>query len=326
MKPSVFGKKVQGASHIRSDVECQDWYDDLPCDDGTIIMAVADGHGSKKSPYSKTGAHIAVNVFCDIMNKYVTEYADDSGNLLTYLNREGDTKIAQAIETEWKKRVYKNHRKNKRDVTLDENGVVIREQVYPMYGTTLLGLVLTKDFVFAFQIGDGDIVFISEDGLEPVIKGDKILGVETHSLSKKYAWKNAITIVRRMDFQEKLPSMFLMSTDGFANSFKNNDEFSKTCIEYFNMVNQHGTKAVDENLERWLSETSAMGSGDDITVVMAYYGTDGDEDHSNESDSEDACLEEDLTNEITETPISIEDASTDPVADNKMKSEVTPSE
>ena len=243
-------------------------------------MAVADGHGSKKCPFSKTGSSIAVNVFCKIMSEYVVNFASAPGTLLTYLNREGDTKVAQAIDAEWKRRVYKNHRDNKREVPLDENGEKILQQVYSQYGTTLLGLMLTEEFIFAFQIGDGDIIFTSEDGFEPVIQGDKILGVETHSLGKMEAWKKAITAVRRIDFHDKLPSMFLMSSDGFANSYKNEDEFIKTCIEYFDMIKQYGAKAVDENLKNWLTETSAMGCGDDITLLIAYY------DNSDEAYSE----------------------------------------
>ncbi|MDO4472964.1 MAG: PP2C family serine/threonine-protein phosphatase [Bacillota bacterium] len=290
MKRSVFGTSVQGASHIRSGVECQDSYKKLICDDGTIVLAVADGHGSKNCPFSKTGSSIAVNVFCKIMSEYVANFAGAPGTLLTYLNREGDTKVAQAIDAEWKRRVYKNHRDNKRDVPLDENGEKILQQVYSQYGTTLLGLMLTETFIFAFQIGDGDIVFTSADGFEPVITGDKILGVETHSLSKIDAWKKAITAVRRIDFHEKLPSMFLMSSDGFANSYKNEEEFAKTCLEYFDMVNQYGMKAVGENLKNWLSETSAMGCGDDITVLMAYYNAGEGEDCTEEISSEETEL------------------------------------
>lgn len=300
MKRSVFGTSVQGASHIRSETECQDSYKKLICADGTIIMAVADGHGSKSCPFSKTGSSIAVNVFCKIMAAYVDSFATDQDTLLTYLNREGDTKVAQEVDTEWKKRVRKNHRDNQREVQLDENGEQNLQQIYSQYGTTLLGLMLTEKFVFAFQIGDGDIVFTSADGVEPVIKGDKILGVETHSLSKANAWKKAITAVRRVDFREKLPSMFLMSTDGFANSYKNEEEFAKTCMEYFEMVNQYGAKTVEENLKKWLSETSTMGSGDDITVLMAHYSVDEVNDSTEEITSEKTDIVEDAAEEYTE--------------------------
>ena len=270
MKPIVFGTSVQGASHIRSGVECQDSCKKQILDDGTVILAVADGHGSKNCPYSKTGSSIAVNVFCKIMSEYIKNYADSHEKLLTFFNREGDIKVAREIDFEWKHRVEKSHRNNKRDFPLNEAGEINKKLIYAQYGTTLLGLVLANDFLFAFQIGDGDIVFTSAGSVETVIKGDKILGVETHSLSKVDVWKKAITVVRRINADES-PFMILMSTDGFANSYKSEDDFYKTCLDYLNMINQYGVKAVNDNLKSWLSETSSLGCGDDITVLIAYY-------------------------------------------------------
>lgn len=284
MKRTVFGTGVQGASHIRSEVECQDSCKRMICSNGTIIMAVADGHGSKNCPYSKTGSCIAVNVFCKIMSEYVERFSDSSEQLLTYLNREGDTKVAQEIDLEWKKRVVRAHRKQKRAVSITESGKPDMASVFEQYGATLLGLVLANDFLFAFQLGDGDIMFISKNCVKPVVEGDKILGVETHSLSKIGAWKKAITTVRRMNFDQDVPSMFLMATDGFANSYKNEEEFEKTCSDYLDMIMQYGVKAVNDNLKSWLSETSAMGCGDDITVLMAY--TSSDQNNESEANSD----------------------------------------
>ncbi len=197
---------------------------------------------------------------------------------LTYLNREGETKVAREIDIEWKSLIAKEHKKNNRDfpqiVSGDKCGEPDMPKVYEQYGTTLLGLVLANDFLFAYQLGDGDIIFTSTNHVEPVINGDKILGVETHSLSKNDAWKKAITVVRRMNLEEDVPSMFLMSSDGFSNSFKNENEFKKTCSEYFDMINQYGVKTVKENLKSWLTETSAMGCGDDITVLISYCSAD----------------------------------------------------
>ena len=40
------------------------------------------------------------------------------------------------------------------------------------------------------------------------------------------------------------------------------------------MIKEHGADVIDANLKSWLSETSEMGCGDDITVLMAYYTVD----------------------------------------------------
>ena len=130
MKRMIFGESVQGASHKRVDKECQDSFKKIEYDDGTVIMAIADGHGSKACPYSKSGSSIAVNVFCKIMDEFYTSYAENLEMLLTYLNREGDTKVAQAVDAEWKRRVLKVHTNQKREVPLTDNGEKNRAEIY----------------------------------------------------------------------------------------------------------------------------------------------------------------------------------------------------
>lgn len=261
----VHGESVRGASHIRIDMPCQDSYKKVELSDTVSILAVADGHGSSACPYSKTGSVIATNVFCAVMQDLVQNFADQTEFLVTYLNREGEVKVAQAIDEEWKRRVRKVHTNSKRERLSDWAAV------YKQYGTTLLGLLVTEEFVFAFQLGDGDILFIDENEIQPIIQADKILGTETHSLCRENAWKKAITVIRRRKQDDGIPYLYLMSTDGFANSFSSTEEFEKNCRGYFDMINEHGFKAVTDNLKDWLQETSELGCGDDITVVMAYF-------------------------------------------------------
>lgn len=270
MTRSVFGESVQGASHLRSGKECQDSLKRIEKDENTVILAVADGHGSDSCPYSKSGADIAVNVFCKIMEDYLDTYAEQPEMLLTFLKREGDTKVAQAIDTEWKRRVLKTHSNNKRETTLDAEGNKDREAIYKLYGSTLIGLVITKEFLFAFQLGDGDIIEVSKAGVQNVIEADKILGTETHSLSKVESWKKAITCIKKKEEPQKLPVMYMLSSDGMANSYKNEDEFRKTCRDYYHLLSKHGAKAVSDSLKDWLTETSQLGCGDDITALFAY--------------------------------------------------------
>lgn len=261
---------MQGASHIRNGRECQDSLKKVVKESGAVILSVADGHGSDSCPYSKTGSFAAVNVFCKIMGDYLDTYAGQQEMLFTFLKREGDTKIAQEIEAEWKRRILRLHARCKREMPLDGNGNKDREAVYKLYGSTLLGLVITGDFLFAFQLGDGDIVKVTESGVYSVIEADKILGTETHSLSRAEAWKKAITLIRKREENEQLPVMYMLSSDGLSNSYKNDKEFKKTCGDYYVLLKEHGVKAVSCQLKTWLQETSEMGCGDDITALFAY--------------------------------------------------------
>ncbi len=274
MRQIVLGKSVQGASHIRSGMECQDSNKRVILEDGTILLAVADGHGSKGCPYSKTGSRIAVNVFCDIVREVYESYQANPEQLPTYLNREGDIAIAKAIDAEWKRRVTERHRKNKREVSKREDGSNEVNDIYRQYGTTLLGLLVAKTFIFAFQLGDGDICAVIDGSVDRIIESEKILGVETHSLSSEKSWGKAITSVRRIDIGEQLPILFTLSTDGYANSYKSEGDFQKAISDYYELLHQHGAKAVEDALPGWLAETSEMGCGDDITMMMAYFAAD----------------------------------------------------
>lgn len=274
MKPIIFGRNVQGASHKRTEIECQDSCKKIEINGDAVALSVADGHGCKTCLYSKTGANMAVSVFCKGMENLYGGYHDNLEALLTFLKRDGDTKIAQQIHAEWKRRVLAIHKKYERDIPKLENGETNEQEIYRLYGTTLLGLMITSLFVFAFQIGDGDITYVDSAGAKQFLISDKILGTETHSLSKIDAWKNAITVLYRREGCIQGNSLFMLSTDGFSNSHRNEEEFKKTCTGYFEMIKLYGVQEVLNNLKDWLDETSGQGCGDDITLLMAYLAGD----------------------------------------------------
>ena len=273
MKRYVFGKSVKGATHEKNGLPLQDNCKIEEISDKITIIAVADGHGSSKCPRSDRGSLIAVNTFCTVMKNYLLNYGkekDGLTNLVTFLNREGDMRFAQDICEEWQARVKQSYYKNKAENVKDDNGNTDWKKVYSLYGTTLLGMLITDTFVFSFQIGDGDINYITAEEISPLVEPERFLGTETHSLSKVDAWRKAVASVRRKNADEDTPYMYMLSTDGFVNSYISQEEFYKTCREYYEMIGQHGYEAVRNNLEKWLKETSELGCGDDITVVMAY--------------------------------------------------------
>lgn len=286
MTPIIIGESVIGESHKRRNIERQDslliidgshkhdrtnaFYSEISSD--VKLIAVADGHGSEACPYSKTGSQTAANVFCDIMAEYAAKYKADMNDLFVSLNREGETtRLAKWIVSEWEKRILQYHAMAKREIPKKENGDIDAGAIWKQYGTTLLGMLITKGFIFSLQLGDGDITYVDNNGVSPVIEGDKILGVETHSISKPSSWKKVLTRVINLDGITEAPFMYILSTDGWLNSHASDEEFNKTCKDYFAMIQEHGTEIVESNLEGWLSETSKMGCGDDITAVFVYF-------------------------------------------------------
>lgn len=268
MNRTVFGESVVGASHVIQKAKCQDAIRLTTIDDCEII-AVADGHGSKSCPYSSSGSLMAVNTFTYLMKRLYASYKDDLSALHTYFNRDGKIKVAQAIDQEWKRRVRKAFSRTKETVPLTEDGSKDLKAIYKMYGTTLLGLFIAPTFAFVFQLGDGDVMLVNETSIEPLVSREKILGVETHSLSKEHSWEAAHTEVFHLE-SVSLPTMIMLSTDGMANSYVNDAEFEKTCRDYYDLIVEHGPEAIAENLQQWLKETTEHGCGDDITAAFAF--------------------------------------------------------
>lgn len=280
MKRYIYGTSVRGAAHKHGRIQCQDSCRVETIKD-VVIMGAADGHGSTLCPYSKTGSVIAVNVFCSVMSAYYNSFnktRNGMRSLMRFLNREGSLKVAQSIDLEWKRRVYKQHLNRKREVPADNDGSPDKEAVYKMYGSTLLGLMITKSFIFAFQLGDGDICCINGQGINYLLAPDKLLGVETHSLCKKESWKKAVTQVSVRDNHTDCSALYWMSTDGMSNSYRTQKEFEYACTEYYSAIRENGFEVIEDNLDEWLEETSEQGCGDDVTVVMAYYYTNKEKD------------------------------------------------
>ena len=303
MMQRIIGESIQGYTHIQRNLECQDRKLSRELEDGSLVLSVADGHGSRSCPYSGTGAELAVNTFCKLIDELHSDFqnagdlfdfqnAEDlSGfqnaeDLSGFLNHQGSLKFAQTVERAWKKDVQKLHRKAGLPMPMTQTGEEDLNALYRLYGTTLLGLLIAPTFVFAFQIGDGDITYVDDGGVQPVVVADKLLGVESHSLCSREAWKKAVSAVHFQPWEQHLPCAFLLSTDGLSNSYADDEAFGQTCAQYFEALKTYGPDTVEENLPEWLSETSRLGCGDDTTLLMAYLAPDGWEPQAQKEEKE----------------------------------------
>ena len=259
---------VRGASHVASNIKCQDNYSILKLDENFIVVAVADGHGSSKCKYSRNGSDIAANCFCGLIKEI---YKDSKGNhesIIRTIRNKSSIAISKRIVDDWNERIklsydaiLENNQKKKNDKE------EIPEFSKELFGTTLLGLIIADEFIYAIQFGDGDISFVNNQNVSSVIEADKFLGTETFSLSNEEAWKHAKEHFQRINIDELKPFMIMVTTDGFANSFVDDEQYKISCKEYLKTIIDYGVDSVQDNLTQWLSETSSEGCGDDITLV-----------------------------------------------------------
>lgn len=273
MNYTTFARSAIGATHRISNLPNQDSYK-VSRLDKLAIIAIADGHGSAKCKWSQIGAKLAVEVFCDMI-KELFDYSTEKNTFFDNLCAARHEMLPKRLVKCWQEKVIQDSKRRQSNLM---HGLLVDEaklfdepdKIFELYGTTLLGLILTDDFYLAVQLGDGDIVSVSIDGsVERVLDPVKILGVETHSLSQKDAWSNINIQPIKPSRMEDMPVLFLLSTDGLANSYINDQAFLKVGYDYLEWLREGNIDNFQEKMYYILRQTSKVGSGDDITLAIA---------------------------------------------------------
>jgi serine/threonine protein phosphatase PrpC len=268
----LLGSSIQGAAHKRKNKPNQDaitWQQNLP-GKLPVIMAVADGHGSSKSFRSQKGADFAVKVAINTLYDFLVNI--DSLSNISSIKRLAEEKLSREIVDRWLKIV--NHDLNSNPFTEEEKTLLGGNNAIA-YGTTLLAVLVTKTFILFFQLGDGDILVVSKDNnVSHVIpKDQRLFANETTSLCAPAAWRDGNLAFLPVN---EFPKMIMLSTDGYSNSFNNDNDFSKAALDFHSMLEDKSLDFLSSNIDCWLNETSEQGSGDDITVGLIYFSLNKD--------------------------------------------------
>lgn len=274
----VVGASVPGAAHKRAGKPNQDslqWSQQsgtgLP-----LVLSVSDGHGSAVCFRSEVGSRLAVDVAIRTLLDTAAHLDDSVGTRASVLNRYAQDQLPKLLIRNWNESVDRHinaHPCSRGDIRrlLRVAGrpsveKLLRENQRLAYGATLLSAMVMDDCILYVQLGDGDIVVVSEDG-EPrraIPKDSRLIGNETASLCEPNAWRDVRATVQSIEDQP--PALILVSTDGYANSFVNDDGFLQVGSDLLKIVREHGLDYVDKELNNWLDEASCAGSGDDVTV------------------------------------------------------------
>lgn len=275
----VFGRSIQGASHIRQRIPNQDaimWFPREGVGE-SIILAVSDGHGSSKSFFSQKGSDLAVKTSVNVLRDY--GIAKDIDHNLSSLNRIAKEHLPQDLVYKWK-RAVDDHRWNNPRYSYELNMLehnegysakhAVLENRYLAYGATLLSVLVAEQFILYIQLGDGDILTVSETGEidRPFKMDNRLIGDETTSLCSDHVWLD--TKVKFQPIHKEFPTLILLSTDGYSNSFKDDKSFIQVGFDIWELITSEGFNTIEENLYDWLFEASSSGSGDDITLGIMY--------------------------------------------------------
>jgi len=276
----VIQKSVIGTSHVRSGLPNQDSIDKYVSNEKSglpLILAVSDGHGSAKSFRSDTGSRFAVISAIEVIKKIFEECFKNKNISYSLIKDELENRLPQKIVRAWREKVDLDFEMNpftKLEISnIEVNNIVknieiLKDNIYVVYGATLLIAVLTDSFMFYMQLGDGDILNVYEDGktLRPFDeKDERLIANETTSLCSKDSWNEFKIKFYPLTDDFKFPELIILSTDGYSNSFRNEESFLKVGTDIWELLKNEGFEYVCKNLEKWLMASSEK-SGDDITI------------------------------------------------------------
>ena len=268
---------VRGSSHQRSGLPNQDAVQCAvtPAAQGTVAVAVvSDGHGSPRHFRSQIGSSLAVSTVAATLQAFLRDSVASNGQVPFVPEQVHE--LERKIVSGWVAAVQSDLENNpfteaELIVLGQEEGAEGRTAVASSpelaYGATLLAAAATDRVLLYLQLGDGEILSVTAQGTttRPLPPDDRLIANQTTSLCQPEAWK---------DFRSAwvtngaLPSLVLLSTDGYANSFRSDEDFLKIGQDYLDIIREQGISSLAEELPAILTEATQQGSGDDITLAI----------------------------------------------------------
>jgi serine/threonine protein phosphatase PrpC len=263
---------VLGAAHRRIGKENQDAVGSKESWLGSIV-AVADGHGSALCVRSGRGSRLALQAGFDAVDRVCRAggVGESLAGTLERLTREGPLEIVRT----WRRIVEEDLERQPLTQTEIEGAGSAGAKRLPAdpvlaYGTTLLLCVAGQSHVAFLQLGDGDSITVTPSGQvsRPLPADPRLIANETTSLSGEDAWKNFRTGVE--DLSASPLALILLSTDGYSNSFRDDESFRRVGSDILQNLTRAGIEKVRETLPAWLEEATSRGSSDDISAVVLF--------------------------------------------------------
>lgn len=271
----MISKSVRGPTHDRLELPNQD--NITIAQSAWVIVAVSDGHGSAKSFRSDVGSRLATQTAIDVVESFFR--GEWPGASFSAMQHEVEFRIPKEIAREWRERVSNdleqspfNDKERERLASQEGDEALKRVLANPhlAYGATILTVAISEDHLVYLKLGDGDILAVLDSGeiSRPLPTDDRLFANETTSLSSETAWRDFRASIQLAS--RGLPSLILIATDGYSNSFKDDASFLKAGTDFLDVLkSEGGIEEVEKHLEEWLTESAQM-SGDDVTMGLLY--------------------------------------------------------
>lgn len=266
------GFSVQGARHVQNNAPCQDAFHVRRHQDHPIIaIATADGHGDPKHEHSDVGAQLAVTITTKLLLEAAAELMLEATKQPEIIRDQLYRHLPKRIAYEWNRAVKEKHQ-------LSQGGAW--HEVLIKYGTTIMGVVVSRHYALYLQLGDGDILMTSQTQDEPRFifgQSEDLFGSVTHSLCQPNADLNTMVSCERLD----QPEMLILATDGIRDCLEDETAMKRVPAWLMRKLKSDGLEALDTIIPDWLNQLSARGNGDDATIAFIVWNKDNEEiDHA----------------------------------------------
>jgi serine/threonine protein phosphatase PrpC len=272
------GRSAEGSAHRRGRIPNQDairlW--NAHGDGQSVIVAVADGHGSAIHFRSATGSRLAVDAAVNVLRE--VDAALSSGGAF---DAERERWIREEIVARWRASCLVDVAEQPFDAAeeLRLMGVSVgtAEQLFDpvlAYGSTLLAGLASERLLVVLQIGDGDIITVDAMGQEtrPFPRDVRHVANLTTSLCLPTAAEDMRVVglaPGNVSPEPGAPVLLLFSTDGYINSFVSAEAFERVVgPQILAQVRERGLSWVGQVLPRSIRAAAERGSGDDVTVAI----------------------------------------------------------
>lgn len=275
---------VRGAAHERNGLPNQDAVlctVSAATEEPAAIAVVSDGHGGASHFRSQIGSSLAVTVaagaakeFLPVLRQFRNGSAPDPEAVQSSIDGLSQRLVAawrRAVDADIANQPFQAEELGKLEA---QEGEDARKRIEAdpaiAYGATLLLAAATDTAILYLQLGDGEILAVNgdQDTMRPLPPDERLIGNQTTSLCQPEAWRQFRSVLRI----DALPSLVLLSSDGYANSFRTDEDFLKIGSDYLEILREQGIALLAEELPDILSEASRQGSGDDITLAVLENG------------------------------------------------------
>ncbi len=267
---------TRGNWHETTGQKNQDSVRVSPGPGSSVLLAVSDGHGGAHSFRSDRGSALAVGCATRLLRRFLRRLGPEAP--LSRVRRQMQQGWTHQVVADWRRAVRSDVQANPfspLDFAAFPEPVPATPpdgewpySAYLAYGATLLVAALTRNYIVLSQLGDGDILTVTAAGevARPLERHHEFYQEQSCSLcTHGAAHEFQVAVLPRRTHQ---PALVMLSTDGYANCFGNDEGFFKVGSDLLLYARDRGRGFLDAHLGAWLHDSSRDGSGDDISVAL----------------------------------------------------------